>query len=122
MTQIVEITIYEQNYKQYCENCKPEGRSKKGTLVISGYDYFCCGCGESFKEIAERKGDIEMEKYSVTLPLQKRAIKRHCIWCEREYTCWDYPDEPDGLCSEKCEQAQQDWDNSVTHFFHSEEE
>jgi hypothetical protein len=63
-----------------------------------------------------------MERYSGMLLLPKREIKRVCIWCEREYSRWDYPDEPDGLCSEKCEQEKQEWDKSVQHFFHSEEE
>ena len=63
-----------------------------------------------------------MRRYCAPLDLPKRAIKRHCIWCEREYTCWGHVDEPDGLCSEKCEQAQQEWEKSVENFFHSEED
>ncbi len=35
----------------------------------------------------------------------KRKIVRTCLYCQREYTCWNFSDEPDGLCSEKCEKA-----------------
>lgn len=54
----IEIPVYTvtdgRYIKTYCKSCKPAG-SKPGTLVTGSYDHFCCGCGEDFKEIAERK-------------------------------------------------------------------
>lgn len=60
----VEVTVYEQTIngfiKLYCEDCKPTGKSKKGTLRVSGYDHFCSGCGEDFKVIGEQQIALEM--------------------------------------------------------------
>ena len=35
----------------------------------------------------------------------KRKVVRTCLYCQREYTCWAFPDAPDDFCSEKCEKA-----------------
>lgn len=55
---MAELPIYTQIknecIKIYCEDCKPQGTSQRGTLVVSGYDVFCDGCGEDFIDIAER--------------------------------------------------------------------
>lgn len=53
----VELTVYthvkNESLEVYCEQCKPiGGASQKGTLVVSGYDNFCDGCGLSFKDRA----------------------------------------------------------------------
>lgn len=53
----MELTIYTQTKdtttKIYCEDCKPQGTSQRGTLVVGGWDHFCNGCGKDFREIAE---------------------------------------------------------------------
>jgi len=59
----LEITVYTQTDDNfitlYCEDCKPQGASHKGTLVVSNYDHFCSGCGQDFLEMAqEQKPDI----------------------------------------------------------------
>ena len=42
----------DESIKVYCEECTTPG-SQKGTLIVSGYDNYCDGCGRSFKDIAE---------------------------------------------------------------------
>ena len=58
-----EITVYQQItntvIKLYCPDCKPQGQSQRGTLIVGGYDHFCVGCGHDFREIAEKKEDID---------------------------------------------------------------
>lgn len=63
---MTEITVYQQTGKNgciklYCEACKPQGSSERGTLVVSGYDHFCDGCGHDFRELAE-KGEVHEYK------------------------------------------------------------
>lgn len=59
-----EITVYtvtsedEVSIKVYCEECKSACASQPGTLIVSGYDNFCQGCGQDFKEMAEKKTTI----------------------------------------------------------------
>lgn len=50
-----------------------------------------------FRNFYEQVGDPRVET--------KRACTRTCLYCGRQYTRWTYPDDPDGLCSEKCEKA-----------------
>ena len=59
MAQALEITVYTHTNRHnvtwlYCEDCKPQG-GQRGTLMNSSYDHFCHGCGEDFREMAERK-------------------------------------------------------------------
>lgn len=57
----VKIVVYTTSthndfIRTYCKECKPRRiKSKQGTLVVSDYDTFCSGCGESFRELAERE-------------------------------------------------------------------
>ena len=55
----MELPIYQQTIHGvitlYCEDCKPQGTSQRGTLVVSGWDHFCDGCGHDFRDIAEKK-------------------------------------------------------------------
>lgn len=53
MTQTIELPIHEKNGKQYCEDCKPTKNARRSTLVVSSYDHYCAGCGQSFRDIAE---------------------------------------------------------------------
>jgi len=54
---------------------------------------------------AEAKMNAWMEEQYASDPRPKRESVRTCLHCGRQYTCWMSPDEPDGLCSEKCEKA-----------------
>lgn len=56
-----EITIYTQHNKMYCEDCKPQGKSKRGTLVTSAYNHYCSGCGQDYREMAEREAEQKQE-------------------------------------------------------------
>lgn len=66
---MAELTIYQQTkngtIKIYCEDCKPQGSSQRGTLVVSGFDHFCTGCGADFQDIA--KGTEAQEQCPVCL-------------------------------------------------------
>ncbi len=58
---LTEITVYidEKKGKVYCEECEPQGKVERRTLFTSGYTFSCDGCGESFKELAERDEEEE---------------------------------------------------------------
>ena len=56
----IEISVYQQAsrngcIKTYCMDCKPLGNSTRSTLVISGYDHFCDGCGKDFKDCRQEQ-------------------------------------------------------------------
>lgn len=76
--EMVEITVYQQTSKNgcikiYCEECKPQGRSERGTLIVSGFDHFCDSCGEDFKDSAE--GTMA----------QQAVAQEFCIYCDTEF-------------------------------------
>ena len=73
--EMAEITVYQQTgkngcIKTYCEACKPQGRSERGTLIVSGYDNFCAGCGKDFKDSAEGT----MTQQAVAMILEDNGI------------------------------------------------
>ena len=55
----------DETIKLYCEDCKPAGTSHHGTLVISGYDHFCAGCGKDFKETTMNDKQVTAFMHSI---------------------------------------------------------
>lgn len=84
-----EIPVYNQGHKVYCQECKPQDHSTKAIEVVSGYEVCCHGCGESFREIAEKSlpcGDIEDPAVQQRLLATNERIareNRHVeeFWC-----------------------------------------